>query len=85
MIKQRTRVLSRALNQESLINNILTAVRGSLDYGSTLQTVVSELGRAFDTDFSVIYPVEALQGEDDGPSDWCTARMKKTNKICVLT
>ena len=58
VIKQRTRVLSRALSQESLINNIMTAVRGSLDYGSTLQTVVSELGKAFDTDFAVLYPTE---------------------------
>jgi len=81
VIKQRTRVLSRALNQESLINNILTAVRGSLDYGSTLQTVVSELGRAFDTDFSVIYPVEALQGEDDRPQRlvYCPDEENKQN------
>lgn len=57
VIKQRTQALSRALRQESLSNMIMTAVRGSLNYGSTLQTVVSELGCAFDTDFAVLYPV----------------------------
>jgi len=62
VIKQRTHKLSRALRQESLNNSIMTAVRGSLDYGSTLQTVVSALGKAFDTDFAVLYPVEILQG-----------------------
>ncbi|MEL7140633.1 MAG: SpoIIE family protein phosphatase [Cyanobacteria bacterium J06554_3] len=64
VIKQRTQVLSRALKQESLSNNIMTAVRGSLDYGSTLQTVVSEIGKAFETDFSVLYPVEILQASN---------------------
>ncbi len=62
VIKQRTRVLSRALAQESLSNNIMTAVRGSLDYGSTLQTVVSALGKAFDTDLAILYPAEVLPG-----------------------
>lgn len=60
VIKQRTKVLSRALAQESLSNSIMTAVRGSLDYGSTLQTVVSALGKAFDTDMAILYPLETL-------------------------
>lgn len=63
VIKQRTKVLSRALAQESLSNSIMTAVRGSLDYGSTLQTVVSALGKAFDTDAAILYPVETLSGK----------------------
>lgn len=58
VIKQRTRVLSRALAQESLSNDIMTAVRGSLDYASTLQTVVRALGQAFQTDLAVLYPVK---------------------------
>lgn len=62
VIKQRTRALSRALAQESLSNNIMAAVRGSLDYGSTLQTVVSALGKAFDTDLAILYPAEVLPG-----------------------
>ncbi|MEO1621612.1 MAG: SpoIIE family protein phosphatase, partial [Cyanobacteria bacterium J06632_3] len=62
VIKQRTHALSRSLRQESLSNSIMAAVRGSLDYGSTLQTIVSAVGKAFDTDFAVLYPVEILQG-----------------------
>ncbi|MGB3294549.1 MAG: SpoIIE family protein phosphatase [Phormidesmis sp.] len=58
VIKQRTQALSRALRQQSLSNEIMTAVRGSLDYSSTLQTVVAVLGRAFDTDLAVLYPTE---------------------------
>ena len=60
VIKQRTQALSRALRQQSLSNDIMTAVRGSLDYNSTLQTVVTVLGRAFETDLAVLYPVESL-------------------------
>lgn len=58
VLKKRTMVLSRALAQESLSNDIMTAVRGSLDYASTLQTVVQALGQAFDTDLAVLYPVK---------------------------
>ena len=65
VIKQRTQVLTRALKQQSLSNDIMTAVRGSLDYNSTLQTVVAVLGRAFDTDLAVLYPVEVLTGKQD--------------------
>ena len=65
VIKQRTRDLSRALRQESLSNSIVTAVRGSLDYISTLQTVVSALGQSSDSDLAVLYPEEkfSLEGE----------------------
>ncbi len=62
VIKQRTQTLTRALRQQSLTNDIMTAVRGSLDYSSTLQTVVAVLGRAFDTDLAVLHPVEVLTG-----------------------
>ena len=64
VIKQRTCALSRALAQESLSNAIMTAVRGSLDYSSTLQTVVKALGQAFDTDLAILYP---QNGPADGP------------------
>lgn len=57
MVKRRTRELSRALRQESLSNEIMTAVRSSLDYSSTLQSVVSALGQAAAADFSVLYPI----------------------------
>ncbi|MEO0887244.1 MAG: SpoIIE family protein phosphatase [Cyanobacteria bacterium J06634_6] len=65
VIKKRTRALGRALSQESVSNNIMAAVRGSLDYDNTLKTVVSVLGKAFDTDFAVLYPVADSQGNSD--------------------
>ncbi len=64
VIKQRTQALSRALRRESLINDIMMAVRGSLDYDSTLQAVVTALGKTFDTDLAILYPVKTLQGEE---------------------
>ncbi|MEM6451291.1 MAG: SpoIIE family protein phosphatase [Cyanobacteria bacterium P01_D01_bin.105] len=65
VIKQRTRALSRALAQESLSNEIMTAVRGSLDYANTLQTVVQALGQAFDTDLAILYPVQGDAGNSE--------------------
>ncbi|EDX84310.1 Stage II sporulation protein E [Synechococcus sp. PCC 7335] len=58
LVKRRTLALSRALRQESLSNKIMTAVRSSLDYSSTLQSVVSALGQAATADFSMLYPIE---------------------------
>lgn len=57
VVKRRTLALSRALRQESLSNSITAAVRSSLDYNSTLQSVVSALGQAAAADFSVLYPI----------------------------
>ncbi|MEL7144579.1 MAG: SpoIIE family protein phosphatase [Cyanobacteria bacterium J06573_11] len=64
VIKNRTHALSRALRQESVSNNIMAAVRGSLDYDNTLKTVVTALGQAFDADFAILYPVEDAQSID---------------------
>ncbi len=64
VIKKRTLALSRALSQESVSNNIMAAVRGSLDYDNTLKTVVSTLGKALKTDFAVLYPAKNLQSDD---------------------
>jgi len=61
VIKKRTLALSRALSQESVSNNIMAAVRGSLDYDNTLKTVVSALGSALETDFAVLYPAKNPQ------------------------
>lgn len=60
VVKQRTHDLSRALKKESLYNSITTAIRRSLDYASTLQTVVNVLGQAFEADYAVLYPVDAI-------------------------
>lgn len=58
VLKQRTKVLRRALKRESLVNEIITAVRESLDYQSTLQTVVETLGRTFSATYAVLRPVD---------------------------
>ncbi len=41
----------------------MTAVRGSLDYSSTLQTVVSVLGKAFSADLALLHPIGFLPSE----------------------
>jgi serine phosphatase RsbU (regulator of sigma subunit) len=60
VLKQRTNTLTRALQRESLFNSVMTAIRGSLDYRSMLQTVVETLGNAFTADYAVLYPIEVL-------------------------
>ncbi|MEO0455034.1 MAG: SpoIIE family protein phosphatase [Cyanobacteria bacterium P01_A01_bin.114] len=61
VLKQRTHTLTRALQRESLFNAVMTAIRGSLDYTSMLQTVVETLGKTFGADCAVLYPAEVLQ------------------------
>lgn len=61
VIKKRTHALTRALSQESVSNNIMSAVRGSLDYDNTLKAVVTAIGQAFKVDFAILYPVGASQ------------------------
>ena len=43
----------------------MAAVRGSLAYDNTLKTVVSALGKAFETDFAVLYPAQDFQSSND--------------------
>ncbi len=61
ILKKRTLALSRALGQEAVINRIMSAVRGSLDYDNTLKAVVTVLGQAFESDFAILYPAEVPQ------------------------
>ncbi|MEM1425080.1 MAG: SpoIIE family protein phosphatase [Cyanobacteria bacterium P01_H01_bin.130] len=49
VLKGRTNELNRALRQESLFNDMMSAIRGSLDYGSMMQTIADTLGRNFQT------------------------------------
>lgn len=60
VVKQRTNDLSRSLKKESFYNSITTTIRRSLDYASTLQTVVDALGQAFEAEYAVLYPVDEL-------------------------
>ncbi|MEL6938881.1 MAG: SpoIIE family protein phosphatase [Cyanobacteria bacterium J06598_1] len=77
VIKKRTLALSRALSQESVSNNIMSVVRGSLDYDSTLKAVVSVLGETFEADLAVLYPAggpaEALVESPHGVSQFLSA------------
>lgn len=59
VLKQRTRELRRALRQEELVNSLIRAIRESLDYQSTLQTIVESLSNSFATDFGILRPLEA--------------------------
>lgn len=54
VVKQRTWALTRALRRESLINEVMRAVRESLDYHSMLQTVVNTLGSMFEADQALL-------------------------------
>ncbi|MBD0334640.1 MAG: SpoIIE family protein phosphatase [Cyanobacteria bacterium Co-bin13] len=58
LVKQRTRALTLALRKESLINEVMSAVRESLDYRSMLQTVVNTLGTRFEADYVILRPQE---------------------------
>ena len=58
IIKQRTNDLRRALRREALFNQVTSAIRESLDYRSMLQTIVLTLGKAFEANRSVLYPIE---------------------------
>jgi serine phosphatase RsbU (regulator of sigma subunit)/CheY-like chemotaxis protein len=57
VLKQRTNQLQRALRQEALVNSLIRAIRESLDYQSTLQTIVERLGESFDADYGLLDPV----------------------------
>ena len=58
LLKQRTNELRRALRRESLFNTMTTAIRESLDYGSTLHTVAKTLGQTFAASYCVLRSVE---------------------------
>lgn len=58
VIKQRTNELRRALRRESLFNAVMTAIRESLDYRSMLQTIAETVGKTFEADQAVLYPME---------------------------
>lgn len=72
VVKQRTRVLTRALRRESLINEVMRAVRESLDYHSMLQTVVNTLGTIFEAHQVVLRPWEVDYPRSEGRSSAST-------------
>jgi len=56
--RQRNVELRRALRRESLFNDVMSAIRGSLDYSSMLQTIVQTVGQTFDANYCMLRPVE---------------------------
>ena len=56
--KQRSLALRRALRRESLFNEVMSAVRGSLDYSSMLQTIVQTVGQTFEAAYCMLRPVD---------------------------
>ena len=56
--RQRNVELRRALRRESLFNDVMSAIRGSLDYSSMLQTIVQTVGQTFEANFCMLRPVE---------------------------
>lgn len=61
VVKQRTNELRRALRQESLFNEITTAIRESLDYESMLKTIAATLGNTFAASRCILQPIEDTQ------------------------
>lgn len=56
--RQRNVELRRALRRESLFNDVMSAIRGSLDYSSMVQTIVQTVGQTFDANYCMLRPVE---------------------------
>ncbi|MFM9265406.1 SpoIIE family protein phosphatase [Tychonema sp. BBK16] len=56
--KQRSVELRRALRKESLFNEVMGVIRGSLDYSSMVQTIVQTVGKTFDASHCMLRPVE---------------------------
>lgn len=63
VLKQRTLTLRRALRRESILNEVMRAIRESLDYANMLQTIAETLGSTFDAHRVVLRPVETLAGD----------------------
>ncbi|MEM6518041.1 MAG: SpoIIE family protein phosphatase [Cyanobacteria bacterium P01_C01_bin.70] len=58
VVKQRTQVLTQALARESFYNEVMSAIRESLDYDNMLQTIVTTLGKTFNAAHAVLHAVE---------------------------
>ncbi len=56
--KQRSVALRRALRKESLFNEVMSVIRGSLDYSSMVQTIVQTVGQTFEANYCMLRQVE---------------------------
>lgn len=58
IVTQRTNALTRALRRESMLNEVMSAIRESLDYSSMLSTIIQTVGQTFDATAGKLWPVE---------------------------
>ncbi|NES01531.1 MAG: SpoIIE family protein phosphatase [Okeania sp. SIO2F4] len=58
VVKQRTNALTLALRRESILNEVMSAIRESLDYSSMLSTIVQTVGRTFAATEGRLWPAE---------------------------
>ncbi|NEQ41013.1 MAG: SpoIIE family protein phosphatase [Okeania sp. SIO3I5] len=58
VVKQRTNALTLALRRESILNEVMSAIRESLDYSNMLSTIVQTVGRTFTATEGILWPVE---------------------------
>ncbi|MEL7313545.1 MAG: SpoIIE family protein phosphatase [Cyanobacteria bacterium J06559_3] len=60
LVKKRTHDLTQALKRESFSNEVMSAIRESLDYDNVLQTIAKTLGKGVEADYVVLlHAVEA--------------------------
>lgn len=57
--KQRTNALRRSLRRERLYNDVVIALRESLDYASMLQTIANTVGETFGASACKVRPIES--------------------------
>lgn len=61
ILKKRTNQLERTLRREALFNSVTTAIRESLDYSSSLKTIVTTIGKTFKAKRCILRPVDDHQ------------------------
>lgn len=66
VLKARTKELTRALRQESLLNTVTNTIRSALDYRQILQTIVDTVGHMLEVDVCLIRPFQDGQLMDQG-------------------
>lgn len=61
VLKKRTNELERILRREALFNSVTTAIRESLDYSSSMKTIVTTIGTTFKAKRCILRPVDDHQ------------------------
>ncbi|MCP2732485.1 SpoIIE family protein phosphatase [Limnofasciculus baicalensis] len=61
ILKKRTNQLERTVRREALFNSVTTAIRESLDYSSSLKTIVTTIGKTFEAKRCILRPVDEHQ------------------------